>query len=114
MDKKLWGGRFTEKTARSVEEFTSSISFDYRLYHYDIQGSIAHCKMLEKQKIIPADEAEKIIQALMEIEKEIEQSEFRFFLDRRRIFDLGWSEVGEIGCDNCSRIAHRVSRIAQH
>ncbi|MCX5887592.1 MAG: argininosuccinate lyase [Proteobacteria bacterium] len=78
MDKKLWGGRFTEKTARSVEEFTSSISFDYRLYHYDIQGSIAHCKMLEKQKIIPADEAEKIIQALMEIEKEIEQSEFRF------------------------------------
>ena len=78
MDKKLWGGRFTEKTARSVEEFTSSISFDYRLYHYDIQGSIAHCKMLEKQKIIPADEAEKIIQALMEIEKEIEQCEFRF------------------------------------
>jgi argininosuccinate lyase len=78
MDKKLWGGRFTEKTARSVEEFTSSISFDYRLYHYDIQGGIAHCKMLEKQKIIPADEAEKIIQALMEIEKEIEQSEFRF------------------------------------
>lgn len=78
MGKKLWGGRFTEMTARSVEDFTSSISFDHQLYHYDIQGSIAHCKMLEKQKIIPADEAEKIIQALMEIEKEIEQSEFTF------------------------------------
>jgi len=78
MEKKLWGGRFTEKTARSVEEFTSSISFDRRLYHYDIQGSIAHCKMLEKQKIIPEDEAEKIIRTLMEIEKEIEQGEFKF------------------------------------
>jgi argininosuccinate lyase len=78
MEKKLWGGRFTEKTARSAVEFTSSISFDHRLYHYDIQGSIAHCKMLEKQKIIPSDEAEKIIQALMEIEKEIGQGEFKF------------------------------------
>lgn len=78
MSKKLWGGSFVEKTTQSVEEFTSSISFDYQLFHYDIEGSIAHCKMLEKQQIIPSDEAEKIIQALMEIEKEIEQGDFTF------------------------------------
>ncbi len=47
-NKKLWGGRFEEATSPFVERFTSSVSFDNSLYQYDIDGSIAHAKMLEK------------------------------------------------------------------
>jgi argininosuccinate lyase len=46
MRKKPWAGRFREKTAKSVEEFTESISFDRRLWKHDIRGSIAHARML--------------------------------------------------------------------
>ena len=70
--KKLWGGRFEKATHRLVEEFTESISFDNILYTYDIMGSIAHCRMLAKQKIISVKDAKAIIRALKEIEKEIE------------------------------------------
>ena len=61
MSEKLWGGRFSQPTDKFVEEFTASIQFDQRLYRYDIQGSIAHCKMLAKQGIIAPDEATTII-----------------------------------------------------
>ncbi len=44
--KKLWSGGFKEKTEKVVEDFTSSISFDVRLWKYDIEGSIAHVSML--------------------------------------------------------------------
>ena len=53
MAKKLWGTRFPKKTSMLADKFTSSISFDQRLAAYDILGSIAHAKMLGKQKIIP-------------------------------------------------------------
>ncbi len=70
--KKLWGGRFEKATDSLVEEFTESISFDSILYKYDILGSIAHCRMLAKQKIIATKDSKAIIKALKEIEKEIE------------------------------------------
>jgi argininosuccinate lyase len=73
--KKPWSGRFVRETDTVVEEFTASISIDHVLYKYDIMGSIAHCRMLSKQKIIPGKEAKTIIRALKEIEKEIECSE---------------------------------------
>ncbi len=76
--KKPWGGRFREETDRLVEEFTASIPFDKRLYKYEIRGSIAHCKMLARQKIIEEEDAVKIINALKEIEEEIERGEFVF------------------------------------
>jgi len=76
--KKPWGGRFKEATAESVERFTESISFDSRLWPYDIEGSIAHAKMLSKCRIIPKNEAEKIISALKEIAREIESGLFHF------------------------------------
>ena len=47
---KLWGGRFAAATAVSVEAFTASIGVDVRLYRHDIMGSIAHAKMLAKQR----------------------------------------------------------------
>jgi len=70
--KKLWGGRFEKATHSLVEEFTESISFDNILYKYDIMGSIAHCRMLAKQKIIAVKDSKAIIRVLKEIEKEIE------------------------------------------
>ncbi len=86
---------------KTVEEFLESISFDRRLYRYDIQGSIAHTKMLAKCKIIADSEGKKIIKALKEIEKEIGSGKFKFHpsledihthIERRLI-----EKIGDIG-----------------
>jgi len=58
--KKPWGGRFTEPTNELVESFTESISFDARLYQQDIDGSIAHSKMLASIGVLSSDEAERL------------------------------------------------------
>jgi argininosuccinate lyase len=78
MSEKLWAGRFKEKTAQIVEAFTSSIHVDSRLYAYDIQGSIAHCKTLAKASIITAKEAKKIITGLEKIKEEIDNGAFQY------------------------------------
>ena len=70
--KKAWGGRFKKKTASSVESFTESISFDQRLYKYDIEGSIAHTTMLAKCNLITNREKDMIIKGLKGILKDIE------------------------------------------
>ena len=75
---KLWGGRFTSGTAPSVEAFTASIDIDARLYRHDIRGSIAHAKMLAKQRIIPASDARKIVRGLQSVEREIDSGKFAF------------------------------------
>ncbi|MBU1726955.1 MAG: argininosuccinate lyase, partial [Candidatus Omnitrophica bacterium] len=77
---KLWGSRFTKKTSALTDEFTSSISYDKRLAKYDILGSIAHAKMLGKQKIIPAKEAALIVSGLKSILKEVESGKFKYDL----------------------------------
>ena len=79
--KKIWGGRFREQTDRLVEEFTSSLHFDRRLYKYDIGGSIAHARMLSKRKIIKKTEETAIIAGLKEIEAEIANGKFVFSPD---------------------------------
>jgi len=76
--KKLWGGRFDEPTASSVEAFTSSIAVDKRLYRYDIAGSIAHARMLARQKIITQADTAKIVRGLKLIEKEIQRGASAF------------------------------------
>lgn len=73
--KKLWAGRFSQGTHAAVEKFTSSLQSDHRLYRYDIQGSIAHCRMLGRQKIISPVEAKKIIAALQQIGRELDQGQ---------------------------------------
>ena len=78
MSDKLWNGRFAEKTDHSVERFTSSIAFDKRLYAYDIQGSVAHCKMLAHTGILTDDEAAALIEGLGRIQREIERDEFAY------------------------------------
>lgn len=74
----MWGGRFSKKTDIMVEEFTSSISFDQRMYSEDIAGSIAHATMLAKCGIIAKEEAETIIEGLNSILADIEAGNFSF------------------------------------
>jgi argininosuccinate lyase len=78
MSEKLWKGRFSERTAKVVERFTASIDVDRRLYRYDIEGSIAHCRMLAKTGIIAEADAETLEQGLNQIRREIEAGRFRF------------------------------------
>jgi len=75
---KLWGGRFAAQTAASVESFTESISYDWRLYRHDIMGSKAHAKMLAKQGLISDAERDAIIAGLSDIEEEIRAGRFQF------------------------------------
>ena len=77
-NKKPWGGRFTEPTHELVEAFTESISFDARLYRQDIQGSIAHSKMLASIGILTADEAIQIENGLNTIQEQIESGKFEW------------------------------------
>jgi argininosuccinate lyase len=76
--KKLWGGRFSVATHAFVEQFTQSVSYDQRLYHYDIMGSIAHARMLVHVRVLSKNEGEKIVKGLQAIESEIEQSRFKW------------------------------------
>ncbi len=78
---KLWGGRFSKNTASLVDAFNASIEFDQKLYRQDIQGSIAHAKMLGKQGIISSSEAELIIENLKAIRREIETGKIEFKIE---------------------------------
>ena len=71
-----WGGRFNEPVDDFVARFTASVNFDQRFYRQDIQGSIAHAKMLCEAEVLTADERDQIINGLQEIEAQIESGEF--------------------------------------
>ena len=75
---KPWGGRFSAATDSFVETFTESVSFDRRLYHHDIMGSIAHTRMLAKVGVIAAAEGECIVAGLEGIERDIEAGAFEW------------------------------------
>jgi len=94
-------GRFHKATNTLVAEYTASIPFDWRLYPYDIAGSVAHAKMLAKQGIISTSEAEVITKGLVSIREEIEQDKFQF---KHELEDIHMSiearlieKVGEVG-----------------
>ena len=74
----LWSGRFAEAPEDSVRDFTESISFDSRLYKYDIQGSIAHVTMLAECGIISRESSANIVKTLKNIQTRIEQGDFEF------------------------------------
>ncbi|MBI4002445.1 MAG: argininosuccinate lyase [Nitrospira defluvii] len=75
---KAWGGRFAEQTDRLVEQFTSSLSCDQRLYPYDIQGSIAHCKTLERAGVFTARESAGLVRGLQAVKAELDGGRFPF------------------------------------
>ncbi len=68
----LWGGRFTKETDKLVYAFNASIGFDKRLFRQDIEGSLAHVKMLGKQGILTKEETDKITDGLVSIRKDVE------------------------------------------
>lgn len=75
---KLWGGRFTKETNQLVHNFNESLSFDQKLYHQDIDGSIAHVTMLAKQGIVSNEDKEAIIAGLLEIKCDLEEGRLVF------------------------------------
>jgi argininosuccinate lyase len=78
---KLWGGRFTAPTDAFVEDFTASVSFDQRLYPYDIAASIAHAYMLEHVGVLNIAERDAITTGLNEILADIEQGNFAWLIE---------------------------------
>ena len=75
---KLWGGAFDKPTAKEVEVFTASIALDERLWKVDIQGSIAHARMLGQSGVITQDESNQIISGLHAVESDIENGNLGF------------------------------------
>ena len=75
---KLWGGRFTEPTDAFVQRFTASVDFDRRLFQQDIDGSVAHAKMLVKAGILTAAEVSKILDGLESIRQDITDDKFEW------------------------------------
>ncbi|MCI0483847.1 MAG: argininosuccinate lyase [candidate division NC10 bacterium] len=71
--KKVWSGRFGVGTDTQVEAYTASIPFDWRLYPYDVQGSIAYARALMKAGVLTGVEAGRIIRGLEEIKKELDE-----------------------------------------
>jgi argininosuccinate lyase len=78
MSEKLWGGRFSRSTDALVEKFNASIDVDKRLYDSDIEGSIAHVKMMASESIISRDEADTLIVGLGKVKEMIENNEIEF------------------------------------
>ncbi len=74
----MWGGRFSEDQNEILSTINPSIDFDKRLYEQDIKVSIAHCKMLVKQKIISSEDGEKILNGLNKIHLELKNGSFSF------------------------------------
>lgn len=75
---KMWGGRFSGSTAASVEAFTASIHYDFRLFRHDIRGSQAHARMLARQGLISPEEGSAIVRGLEAIRADIEEGRFVF------------------------------------
>ncbi|OAM51946.1 argininosuccinate lyase [Methylovorus sp. MM2] len=78
---KAWSGRFNEPVAELVKRYTASVDFDKRLAEFDIQGSIAHARMLGKQDIISKEDVTAIEKGLNEIRQEIRSGTFEWLLD---------------------------------
>ena len=78
---KLWGGRFTETTDAFVEAFTASVAFDRRLAPYDIQGSIAHARMLERIGVLTEKERDAIVEGLGDIDLDISNGDFNWSVE---------------------------------
>lgn len=98
---KLWGGRFSEATDEFVQRFTASVDFDQRLYQYDIDGSIAHARMLCKVGVLSADEFSQIESGLESIREEITNGNFNWSVELEDVhmnIEYALTEkIGEVG-----------------
>ncbi len=92
---KLWGGRFTKETDELVNEFNESISFDKRFYRQDIEGSIAHVKMLAKQNVITEEDRDAMIAGLQGILDDIDSGKLEISSDYEDIHSFVESVLTE-------------------
>ena len=79
---KPWSGRFNEPVSDLVKRFTASVDFDRRLAEFDIEGSIAHARMLHAVELISATDLADIERGLGQIREEIRTGAFN------------WSQIG--------------------
>jgi len=77
MAKKLWGGRFSKRTDPLVEAYTGSLYYDWLMALYDLQGSIAHAKMLGRCRIVTAAESRKLVQGLTRLQRAVQAGTLR-------------------------------------
>jgi argininosuccinate lyase len=98
---KLWGGRFSKNTDKTMDDFNSSIHFDSRMYRQDIMGSAAHVKMLGACGIIPQSDADLIYKTLFEILDDIENGKVGFEVSAEDIHmnieKILISRIGDVG-----------------
>ncbi|MBD3809021.1 MAG: argininosuccinate lyase [Sulfuricurvum sp.] len=78
---KMWSGRFAQDTSTLLEKFNASIMFDQKLYREDIEGSVAHAKMLAHQGILTQDEAQLIESGMAQVLNEIESGRFEWKIE---------------------------------
>jgi len=96
-----WSGRFNEPVSERVKRYTASVTFDQRLAHVDIMGSLAHARMLAAQGVITKKDVRDIERGMREIQADIDAGRFEWSIDRedvhfnieRRLTEL----VGEAG-----------------
>ena len=74
----LWSGRFEQPVSEFTQEFGASLPIDKAMYHQDIAGSRAHARMLAAQGVISAEDAQNIVEGLVNIEKRIDAGDFVF------------------------------------
>lgn len=95
---KPWGGRFTAPTNAFVEEFTASVGFDQRLAMCDIQGSLAHARMLSECGVLLVDEFEAIASGLSRVGTRIEAGQFEWSTELEDVhMNIERALVDEIG-----------------
>ncbi|UCD58277.1 MAG: argininosuccinate lyase [Candidatus Hydrogenedentota bacterium] len=100
MPKKQWGERFRKEQDRLALLYTQSISFDWRLYPYDIAGSIAYAGMLGRCGIIKKTESNKIMRALRQIDRKIAEGKFAFKVELEDIHtNIEAALVKKVGAD---------------
>ena len=75
---KMWSGRFTQDASTLLEKFNASIMFDQKLYREDIEGSVAHAKMLAHQGILTEEECTSIEAGMGQVLREIESGAFEW------------------------------------
>ena len=110
-----WGGRFNEPTDAFVARFTASVDFDQRMYRQDIQGSVAHAKMLTKVGVLTETERDAIIAGLQEVQGEIERGEFEWSVEledvHMHIESALIARLGDVGVHGAD---HRPASVHHH
>ncbi len=98
---KMWAGRFAKELNKEADDFNSSIHFDCKMYRQDITGSMKHATMLARQKIITADDCDRILAGLQSILDDLDSGALQFDWDAEDIHMFVESEltkrIGDVG-----------------